>query len=158
MTLIDYLLKESKGHETDFILEYADAIRGTVYDVIKDTDAPFEKTESFLDFALNILDGADLPKGKERTKYFTWTKYIIDTTRVIEQAWYQQILDDEPDNIKDKSDGFLRVYTSKLSYEDIEQMSSEELWNLIDIAIENAAILSSFIRDHKKNLFGGDNK
>ena len=158
MTLIDYLLKEAKGLEADFILEYADAIRGTVYDVIKDTEAPFEKTESFLEFALNILDGADLPKGKERTKYFTWTKYIIDTTKLIEQAWYQQFLDDELDNVKDKSDGFIRVYTSKLSYEEIEQMSSEELWDLVDIAIENATVLSSFLRDHKKELFGGDDK
>ena len=158
MTLIDYLLKEAKGIETDFILEYADAIRGDAYDVIKDTWAPFEKTESFLEFARNILDGGDLPKGKELTKYFIWTKYIIDTTRLIGQTWYQQMHDDESDNIKNKPEGFLRVYTSKLSYEEIEQMSSEELWNLVDIAIENATVLSSFLRDHKKELFGGDNK
>ena len=156
MTLIDYLLKEAKGLEADFILEYGDAIRSTTYDVIIGTETPFEKTKSFLEFALNILDGDDLPKGKERRKYFTWTKYIIDTTRLIEQAWYQQFLDDEPDNTKDKSDGFLRVYTSKLSYEDIEQMSSEELWNLVNIAIENATVLSSFLSDHKKELFGGE--
>ena len=37
-------------------------------------------------------------------------------------------------------------------------MSSEELWNLVDIAIENATVLSSFLRDHKKDLFGGENK
>ena len=157
MTLIDYLLKEAKGLEADFILEYGDAIRSTTYDVIIGTETPFEKTKSFLEFALNILDGDDLPKGKERRKYFTWTKYIIDTTRLIEQAWYQQFLDDESDDMKDKSDSFLRVYTSKLSYEDIEQMSSEELWNLIDITIENdIIILSNFLRKHKKELFGGD--
>ena len=131
MTLIDYLLKEAKGLEADFILEQGDAIRSTTYDVIIGTETPFEKTKSFLEFALNILDGDDLPKGQARRKYFTWTKYIIDTARLIEQTWYQQIRDDKSDNIKNKPDEFLRwissVYTSKLSHEEIEQMSSEEL-------------------------------
>lgn len=176
MRLIDYLLKETRGLERDFMLEYADSITRDTYHVIEKTDSPFEKTESFLKFARNILDGGDLPKGKERTKYFTWTKYIIETTRVVERNLYQIHEDSKAsenmvnivskaasmirtisdDNLK--SDGSIRVYTSKLSYEEIEQMSQEELWNLVDIAIENAVVLSSFLRDHKKELFGGDNK
>lgn len=136
----------------------------------------FEKTESFLKFARNILNGGDLPKGKERTKYFTWTKYIIDTTRAVEQNRYQIHEDSKSSeymvNIvskaatmirtiyddKTNSDGYLRIYTSKLSYEDIEKMSSEELWKLVDLVIENAVVLSSFLHDHKKELFGGDDK
>lgn len=48
MRLIDYLLnKEVKGSERDFMLEYADAITNTTYDVIVDTEAPFEKTDAF---------------------------------------------------------------------------------------------------------------
>ena len=155
MKLIDYLLKETKGPERDFILEYSNAIASTTYDVIENTEAPFEKTESFLKFALNILDGEDLPKGKERTKYFTWTKYIIDTTRLISHSWYQQMHDDEIDDMKNKSDGYLRVYTSELSYDDIEKMSQEELWNLVNIAIENAVILSSFLNDYNKYRIWG---
>ena len=176
MRLIDYLLKESGGLERDFILEHADSITRDTYHVIEKTDSPFEKTESFLKFARNILDGGDLPKGKERTKHFAWTKYIIDTTRVVERNLYQIHEDSKASenmvNIvskatsmirtisddKSNSDGYLRLYTSKLSYEDIEKMSLEELLKLVDLAIENAVVLSGFLRDHKKELFGGDAK
>lgn len=154
MRLIDYLLnKEVKGSERDFMLKYADAITNTTYDVIVDTEAPFEKTDAFLRFARNILDGADLPKGKELTKYRTWTKYIIDTTKVVSNSWYQQIHDDEIDDMKNKY-GSLHKYT----YKEIEQMKPEELLYIVDITIENASVLSSFLHDHKKELFGGDDK
>ena len=41
MRLIDYLLKETRGLERDFILEYGDSITRDTYNVIEKTDSPF---------------------------------------------------------------------------------------------------------------------
>ena len=166
MTLIDYLLNKSKGLEKDFILESKDSIMNATRHVIRETDAPFAKTDYFLKFSDDILSGGEIPKGDDRKKYKNWSKYIIETSIIVEQKMYQDNKDyisaENTSNLVSNIASFvrsmsnnkeptgIRIFTSKLSYDDIEKMSQEELWNLVNIAIENATILASFLNDYNK--------
>lgn len=135
------LPEKSKREWVQFIINMTMKVTHKLYEI--DHDRENYDVKKSLDHIENIVN--------------TLKSNPIDTKTTLTQMQQFSSMLKNIGNKKSEIDGF-RVYTSKLSYEEIEKMSQEELWNLVDIAIENAVVLSSFLRDHKKELFGGDNK